>query len=69
VDVTMNMHISGGRGDGTGWPEVGQTLTVGPDEGAALVAAGIASPAAVQAAEALQAAEAPAKVSRKTTSK
>ena len=40
----MLFPISGGRGDGTAWPAVGETLVVDTAEGAQLVAAGLAVP-------------------------
>ena len=40
----MLFPISGGRGDGTPWPAVGETLVVDTAEGAQLVAAGLAVP-------------------------
>jgi hypothetical protein len=40
----MAITISGGRGDGTPWPDAGGVLEVDDEEGAALVAGKMAVP-------------------------
>ena len=45
----MLVGISGGRGDGTPWPDVGGELDVSDDEGAQLCASGLAAPVAQDA--------------------
>jgi hypothetical protein len=44
VEVRMVQQMSGSRGDGQPWPEVGATLTVSPAEAASLIGASIAIP-------------------------
>ena len=39
--VQMFVHISGGRGDGTQWPEAGGVISLGDDEAAEVVRAGL----------------------------
>jgi len=46
VKIRMCQQMSGSRGDGQTWPPIGGTLVVGDGEGAALCAAGIATPVA-----------------------
>jgi hypothetical protein len=42
----MLVKISGGRGDGTEWPDPGTELVVDDEEGAQLCAGGLAAPVA-----------------------
>jgi hypothetical protein len=46
MKVRMRVKISGGRGDGTQWPDPGSVLETDKDEGAALCSAGLAVPVA-----------------------
>lgn len=44
MKIRMLLKVSGGRGDGTEWPEPGGILVTDADEGAQLCAAGLAEP-------------------------
>ena len=48
MKVRMLAKISGGRGDGSDWPEPGGELDVGDEEGAHLCAAQLAVPVPVE---------------------
>ena len=51
MKVRMVTGISGGRGDGSAWPDPGGDLDVDDDEGAALCASGVAVPVPEERAE------------------
>lgn len=50
MKIAMRIKISGGRGDGTAWPDPGVPFDVDRDEGVHLCSAGMAYPVADEAA-------------------